>query len=618
MATVSNSLTYGHISGDRRVLIESAPMIYDGEWERAEPFSEDETLCEWFSGLVAELKPRQPSSEEFKQDKNAVDESTFAEVKVTIEEEQTILKESDVLEITSVDAVTEDRFNVSPPESHKEDEPLTAKVIGHFSKSSSSKINELANTPEISELVANSNLYETRQDAHANLLETEDFVQDKADAHGFREDVELRLEENQLNVHANVEEIKEVAQSIASLSEHEIDAKEDTRTNTDGDTRINARAGDTRTDEGTKEDEKSTTSVSILEQDTPGVLIPIQDTSSLEDKTTDIGTTAKNLIQILANTPTELLDHRRTLKRNAKRVTRSLETNQEKKIRKEDEVKEKRCKRWPARKPPLNQTNAVQTIDFSKPLCEIHVRWLKKLGWKPPDPSDEDTCLVRKSVSNLDTPENTSARSRRYQKPKPAPFEGLPKPIPNKEVQPQGFVLNTTTIETRILPQLRNNQERPPFRVINSPIAGLGVIATRKIITGEPIIEYVGELITKEETDRREALYAEIPRHAPHNYMFSFSQIPWAVDATRYGNAARFINHSCAPNCFPWDLQIPDRSAVKRSASTTARWAIIIFALKDIDAGTELTFDYRQALHEEPEKRVRCQCGTKECRGWMS
>lgn len=76
------------------------------------------------------------------------------------------------------------------------------------------------------------------------------------------------------------------------------------------------------------------------------------------------------------------------------------------------------------------------------------------------------------------------------------------------------------------------------------------------------------------------------------------------VDATMFGNAARFINHSCDPNC--------ESKAVK----ILGKDHILIFALKNIGRGEELTYDYK--FERELDDKLPCSCGTKRCRRFLN
>lgn len=142
---------------------------------------------------------------------------------------------------------------------------------------------------------------------------------------------------------------------------------------------------------------------------------------------------------------------------------------------------------------------------------------------------------------------------------------------------------------------------QPLFEVRSSAIHGLGVFATRRIRKGTRIIEYIGERITSEEADRR---YAGDPSEHPHVLLFVVDKHT-VIDAGVGGNDARFINHSCEPNC----------------KAFTEKKRIFIYALKTIAAGEELTYDYNLTRDgkddSETEKRYACRCGAKTCRGTM-
>jgi SET domain-containing protein len=138
-----------------------------------------------------------------------------------------------------------------------------------------------------------------------------------------------------------------------------------------------------------------------------------------------------------------------------------------------------------------------------------------------------------------------------------------------------------------------------PFEIRESDIAGKGAFAQRAIAQGERIIEYVGERITHEEADLR---YDDDSMEVHYTYLFTVSS-KTCIDATREGNDARYINHSCDPNC----------------ESEIVRGRVYIVALRDIVAGEELHYDYAYERSgdetDADEARYRCLCGTPPCRG---
>jgi hypothetical protein len=136
-----------------------------------------------------------------------------------------------------------------------------------------------------------------------------------------------------------------------------------------------------------------------------------------------------------------------------------------------------------------------------------------------------------------------------------------------------------------------------PFEIRRSTIQGRGAFATRPIRKGARIAEYVGERISPEEGDTR---YddAQMKRH--HTFLFVVNS-KILVDAGVGGNDARFINHSCDPNC---EVVIEQKR-------------IFIEAIRGIKAGEELFYDYSYDRDdaEGDESRYPCHCGTEKCRG---
>jgi uncharacterized protein len=138
-----------------------------------------------------------------------------------------------------------------------------------------------------------------------------------------------------------------------------------------------------------------------------------------------------------------------------------------------------------------------------------------------------------------------------------------------------------------------------PFEVRRSQIQGRGVFATREIPAGTRLIEYRGEIIGEDEADRR---YPWMDEERHHTFLFRLDD-GTVIDAGKRGNAARYINHSCDPNC----------EAVEEDGR------IFIYALRDITAGEELVYDYHFILDEPHnvanKKLYPCYCGASSCRG---
>ena len=146
-----------------------------------------------------------------------------------------------------------------------------------------------------------------------------------------------------------------------------------------------------------------------------------------------------------------------------------------------------------------------------------------------------------------------------------------------------------------------NSTRGYPLRLINSPIHGRGVIAKEHIDEGRRIIEYTGERITNAEADRRYPFDEAKPQHT---FLFSVNSRT-IIDAAYGGNVARFINHSCDPNC----------------EAVIERGHVFIHALRDIEPGEELGYDYWFVLDEPHTAKTKalyaCRCGAKNCRGTL-
>jgi uncharacterized protein len=139
------------------------------------------------------------------------------------------------------------------------------------------------------------------------------------------------------------------------------------------------------------------------------------------------------------------------------------------------------------------------------------------------------------------------------------------------------------------------------FVIRSSKIQGMGAFATRRIRKGERVIEYLGECIDEDESDIR---YPDDEMGRHHTFLFSIGDGSRVLDAGPLEWPAKYINHSCDPNC----------EAIEEEDGR-----VFISALKKIEPGIELSYDYayeRTAAHtEEDEKLYVCRCGAANCRG---
>jgi SET domain-containing protein len=146
---------------------------------------------------------------------------------------------------------------------------------------------------------------------------------------------------------------------------------------------------------------------------------------------------------------------------------------------------------------------------------------------------------------------------------------------------------------------------RSSIAVKSSPIHGKGMFAKTAIKKGTPLIEYEGERISWKEAERR---HPHNPAEPNHTFYFSLES-GHVIDANRGGNAARWINHSCKPNCEAQEDSYEDMPRV------------FIFAKRDLVPGEELFYDYALDVEGRVTKQMKkdyeCRCGAKRCRGTM-
>jgi SET domain-containing protein len=139
------------------------------------------------------------------------------------------------------------------------------------------------------------------------------------------------------------------------------------------------------------------------------------------------------------------------------------------------------------------------------------------------------------------------------------------------------------------------------LQVRRSGVHGKGVFALQAIEPGERLIEYTGEVISWDEALRR---HPHDPLQPNHTFYFQLED-GRCIDALYGGNASRWINHACDPNC--------------EAEETNGR--VYIKALQPIAPGEELNYDYGLTIDERytpaVKKRYECRCGAAACTGTM-
>ena len=141
------------------------------------------------------------------------------------------------------------------------------------------------------------------------------------------------------------------------------------------------------------------------------------------------------------------------------------------------------------------------------------------------------------------------------------------------------------------------------WKVKNSKIHGKGIVATRNIKKSTRIIQYIGEIVSKKEGDKRSG--NRIKKYLKSNrtgsvYIFELNK-KYDIDGFFGYNKARYINHSCNPNC---EVEI----------SNDQIW---ICSIKRIKKGEELSYDYGYAFDKNDYKDHECKCGSKYCIGYI-
>jgi uncharacterized protein len=139
------------------------------------------------------------------------------------------------------------------------------------------------------------------------------------------------------------------------------------------------------------------------------------------------------------------------------------------------------------------------------------------------------------------------------------------------------------------------------IQVRRSGVHGKGVFAVQDIAEGEVLIEYTGEIIGWQEAQDR---HPHDPLQPNHTFYFHVDE-DRVIDANHGGNSSRWINHSCAPNCY----------ADERGGR------VFITALRNIHAGEELHYDYGLIVDERYTPKLKaeypCWCGSAQCRGTL-
>lgn len=174
--------------------------------------------------------------------------------------------------------------------------------------------------------------------------------------------------------------------------------------------------------------------------------------------------------------------------------------------------------------------------------------------------------------------------------------------MPSKSPLPAGRDTQASALpEADAQPAAKERSGRRRIQMRRSDVHGNGVFAVQDLAEGETLIEYKGEVINWKEALRR---HPHDPTQPNHTFYFHIDD-GRVIDGNVKGNDARWINHSCEPNCEADEVD----------------GRVYIKALRNIAAGEELNYDYGLIIDEPYTPKLLsefpCWCGSEQCRGTL-
>ncbi|CAG0885484.1 unnamed protein product [Cyprideis torosa] len=164
----------------------------------------------------------------------------------------------------------------------------------------------------------------------------------------------------------------------------------------------------------------------------------------------------------------------------------------------------------------------------------------------------------------------------------------------------QRRLLSAFEVDSDLLKFNQLKFRKKQLKFARSGIHDWGLFAMEDIAADEMVIEYVGQRIRPLIADIREKQYETIGIGSSYLFRIDSESI---IDATKCGNLARFINHSCNPNCYAKIITV---DGVKK---------IVIYSKQPIAVNEEITYDYKFPIEED---KISCLCGTPNCRGTLN
>ncbi|XP_064461143.1 histone-lysine N-methyltransferase SETD1-like isoform X2 [Ornithodoros turicata] len=255
---------------------------------------------------------------------------------------------------------------------------------------------------------------------------------------------------------------------------------------------------------------------------------------------------------------------------------------------------------------------------------EIQGYWLNDTHWVDHSPSNIPNPSKKKKKEELRVHATGCARSEGYYKmdsKEKARFKHSGSCVPQHESQDPTSKARIAAQSSR---EARSNQRRlltsfgeaevvsdllkfnqlkfrkKQLKFAKSRIHDWGLFALEPIAADEMVIEYVGQMVRPVMADRREQQYTQLGIGS--SYLFRVD-IETIIDATKCGNLARFINHSCNPNCYAKVITVEGQKK------------IVIYSKQPINVNEEITYDYKFPLEDE---KIKCLCGAPQCRGYLN
>ncbi|XP_062418405.1 histone-lysine N-methyltransferase SETD1B-A-like [Pungitius pungitius] len=224
---------------------------------------------------------------------------------------------------------------------------------------------------------------------------------------------------------------------------------------------------------------------------------------------------------------------------------------------------------------PKHTTGSARSDGFYKISRKDKMKYLHaKLASEPPAPSTQGMCVPARQPISLRAGSDFRSEQRR--------------------------LLSTFSCDSDLVKfnQLKFRKKR--IRFSRSHIHEWGLFAMEPIAADEMVIEYVGQIIRQGIADMREQRYEE--EGIGSSYLFRVDQ-DTIIDATKYGNLARFINHSCNPNCYAKIITVDSEKK------------IVIYSRQPIRINEEITYDYKFPIEET---KIPCLCEADSCRGSLN